>query len=454
MNDSLMFAVYLVPLGFVLFFYVRIKSRQTESAKAVMQESIESGMTEPPSLHPSIDGGRCIGSGVCVAACPEEAIGIVHGVASLVNPSVCIGHGACATACPTSAIHLVFGTEKRGMEIPLVKPDFQTNIQGLYIAGELGGMGLIRKAAEQGNQAMVSISARPKAQSGGQRMDFDVLVIGAGPAGMGASLTAQERGLRYATLEQESTLGGSVLHYPRRKIAMTAPMTLPLVGKVRFTEVSKETLLEFWEGVVTKHKLNVKFNERMTEINKIEGGFEVVTTKARYRTSAVLLAIGRRGTPRKLGVDGEDLSKVVYRLLEPDQYRNQHVLVVGGGDSAVEAALALAEVEGTTVTISYRGEAFSRIKTKNRAKLQVAVADQSLDMLLESQVKALTAKGVSLKKVDGIVEIANDATIVCAGGEVPTKLLRELGVTVESHFGAVKRRPEVMATKPARSARV
>lgn len=434
MKEYFSYLIYLVPLSLILWWYSRNRSLETAESVAVREEAIASGLTEPPSLHPVIDNVLCIGSGGCAKVCPEEAIGIVNGKAELVNPTVCIGHGACAEACPMSAIRLVFGTEKRGVEIPVVHADFQTNVPGLFIAGELGGMGLIRKAAEQGNQAIGSIIRRLKsAKPAGH--DWDVVIIGAGPAGLGASLAASAAQLRYVTLEQETTLGGSVLHYPRAKIAMTAPLNLPLVGKVKFTEVSKEKLLEFWNGVVASHKLNVRFGERMTGIKAIQDGFEVVAGAARYRTATVLLAIGRRGTPRKLGVEGEDLPKVVYRLLEPEQYHGQNVLVVGGGDSAVEAALALAEVPACKVTLSYRGEAFGRIKTKNRVRLDDAVAKRTLTLMLSSQVKRLSAEGAVIAAPGGESTITNDATLVCAGGELPTKLLQAIGVTVESHYG-------------------
>lgn len=438
MNDTLLYAIYFVPLALIVWWYQRGRSKASVASQAVLDDSIASGLTEPPSLHPVIDSAHCCGSAACVSACPEQALGIVNGKAQLINPTVCIGHGACEKACPVSAIKLVFGTEKRGMEIPVVNADFQSNVPGLYIAGELGGMGLIRKAADQGARAVASIQSRLRSNPN-SGFDYDLVIVGAGPAGLGASLAATAAKLRYITLEQETTLGGSVLHYPRAKIAMTAPVVLPLVGKVKFTEVSKETLLEFWNRVVAAHKLPVSFGDRMTGMKAVEGGFEIQTERSRYRAATVLLAIGRRGTPRKLGVDGEDLPKVVYRLLEPEQYRGQHVLVVGGGDSAVEAGLALAEVPNVKVTLSYRGEAFTRIKTKNRARLAEAMAKRSITVALSSRIKQLTRDGVVIVSGEQETAFPNDAAIVCAGGELPTKLLQAIGVTVESHYGLARR---------------
>ena len=265
---------------------------------------------------------------------PEHALGLVRGKAVMVQPDHCIGHGACETACPVEAISLVFGTEKRGIDIPQLKPTFETNVPGIFIAGELGGMGLIRKGVDQGQRAIQTI-AKKKSKSG----ELDVVIVGSGPAGISASLAAKEAGLRFVTIEQEDGLGGTVYHFPRRKLAMTAPMQLPIIGKFNRYEISKEELLEFWNGVIKQTGLKINFMERMDSLQKTGSGFIVKTPKAEYKTANVLLAIGRRGTPRKLGVPGEEQSKVVYRLIDAEQYRGQHVLVVGGGAAGMQAAL-------------------------------------------------------------------------------------------------------------------
>jgi thioredoxin reductase/NAD-dependent dihydropyrimidine dehydrogenase PreA subunit len=425
-----LYLLYVFPFLLILWIYVRRQRRSESEHLAIWQEASQAGLTEPPSLHPVIDLATCCGSASCVRACPEQALGIIDGKAQLINPAACIGHGACEAACPVRAITLVFGTERRGMDIPLVKPNFETNVAGLYIAGELGGMGLIRKAAEQGKQAVASI-AESKAREG----LLDVLIVGAGPAGLAAGLGAVERHMRYAIIEQESGLGGTIFHYPRNKIAMTAPMKLPIVGKVRFGEVSKEALLEFWEGVVSRSGLQIRFGERVDTVEKKDGAFEVKTTAGTYRSRAVLLAIGRRGSPRKLGVPGEDLSKVVYRLVDPAQYRGQSVLVVGGGDSALEAALACAEQPGTTVALSYRGEAFSRVKAANRSRLDAAAKSGRVRVMLSSNVRGIDAGNVSLEYEGRIENVANDAVIVNAGGVLPTEFLRALGVQILTKHG-------------------
>ena len=324
--DTSLLAWYLAPAAALVLVYV-VRRKRTEAAHArELAGSIAAGLTEPPSLHPTVDPLRCIGSGGCVRACPEKALGLVAGRATLVSPAACIGHGACEAACPVQAITLVFGSERRGVDIPRVDPHFETNVRGVFIAGELGGMGLIRKASEQGRQAIRTIASRPRSAAA-----LDVMIVGAGPAGIAAGLAAIDAKLRYRVIEQEPDLGGSVLHYPRHKIAMTQPVELPIVGTMRFTEVTKEALLAFWRRIVGGTGLVVHFSERFEKLERSADGFRVVTDRGAYPAGHVVLAIGRRGTPRQLGVEGESLPKVVYRMIDAEQYDGQRVLVVGGG---------------------------------------------------------------------------------------------------------------------------
>jgi thioredoxin reductase len=291
-------------------------------------------------------------------------------------------------------------------------------------------MGLIRKAAEQGRQAMEVIRGRA-----GDGFEHDVVIVGGGPAGLSAGLTAIQHRLRYKIVEQEESLGGAVFHYPRHKVAMTAPVTLALVGKVNFREVSKEELLDFWNGVVKKTGLRIDFRERLEGIDVDGAGFAVRTDRGRHRTRSVLLAMGRRGTPRRLEVPGEHMSKVVYRLIDAAQYRGRAVLVVGGGDSALEAAIALAGEDGTEVTLSYRSEAFSRVKKPNRDRLDALQRRGRVRVMLGSQVESIGEHDVRLICGDAHETLRNDAVIVCAGGLLPTPLLQSIGIRFDTKFG-------------------
>jgi thioredoxin reductase/NAD-dependent dihydropyrimidine dehydrogenase PreA subunit len=424
--------LYVFVIGLVMVLYIKRHRRIHSSHIAALNESLESGLAEPPSLHPVADPTRCMGSGACVKACPENALGVVNGKAVLINAAHCIGHGACLAACPVEAIKLVFGTEKRGIDIPNISPGFETNVPGIYIAGELGGMGLIRKAAEQGRQAMESIR-KNKLGSGA---DFDVLIVGCGPAGISAGLSALEHNLRYKIVEQEDSLGGSVYHYPRQKIAMTSPIDLALIGKVKFTEVQKEKLLEFWLDVVRKTGLKISFSERMESIEKVGDAFVVRTNKSSYTARTVLLSMGRRGTPRKLDVPGEELPKVMYRLSDPAQFQGQAVLVVGGGDSALEAAIALSEQQDTVVMLSYRSAAFSRVKQKNRLRLEQQQKAGRIQVKLNSSVQNILEQEVDIHCEGSSERHRNDAIIVCAGGLLPTPLLQKIGIRFDTKFGS------------------
>jgi len=370
---------------------------------------------------------------LCQRLSGKQCAGVIDHKAHLINPTHCIGHGACKTACPFDAITLVFGTEKRGMDIPTVKPNFETNMEGIFIAGELGGMGLIRNAVEQGRQALENICKHPGIGKADGDV-LDVLIVGAGPAGFAASLGAMEHGLKSVTIEQE-TLGGTVSHFPRGKLVMTAPVNLPVAGKMHFTETTKEALLAFWENVEKKTGLKIHYQERLEDIADDNGLYRVTTSRNSYRTRTLLLAIGRRGTPRKLGVQGEAASKVIYRLIDAEQYAGQRVLVVGGGDSALEAATSIAEQPGTTVTLSYRSEAFSRAKEKNREKVQTAEQDGRLQVLYKSNVTGISEQHVTLEQEGNIITLDNDAVLVSAGGVLPTPFLKKIGIEVETKHG-------------------
>jgi len=430
--------LYALPLMLLCYRHIwRRRVRETQDAE-ILQEAIQAGLTEPVSLHPEVRADKCVGAGCCVKACPEGALGFIDGKAQLVNPSICIGHGACQAACPTGAIDLVFGTERRGVDIPLVKPNFETNVAGIFIAGELGGMGLIRKASEQGVQSMEAIAERSQrmAQTGKASADLDVVIVGAGPAGLAAGLAATHKGLSYRMIEQEPSLGGAIFHYPRNKIAMTAPVNLPIVGKMHMTEVSKEALLAFWFKVVKQARLSIDFGHRMLQVDRqTDGSFVVQTSQGNLHAKSVLLAIGRRGTPRQLGVAGEEQSKVVYRLVDPEQYRGQRVLVVGGGDSAVEAACSLAELPQTTVHLSYRGEAFNRVKTKNRERLNRLTESGRLTVWLQSNVQVIQKTAVLVEQLGTVHDIPNDAVVLCTGGVLPIPLLQEMGIQFETKRG-------------------
>jgi len=436
MSDNLLsLGFYLITallLAGIPLWYLRGVIRRKARTREEYERSQRLGLSEPVTLHPIIDPNRCIGTEACVSACPEgEILGVIDGRATLVSPNRCIGHGACASACPVQAITLVFGTEKRGVDIPELKPNFETSIEGIYIAGELGGMGLIRNAVTQGWEAMEYIR---DSLDGSDGHIFDIAIVGAGPAGLSASLKALESGLSYLCLEQED-IGGTILTYPRRKLIMTQPMEIPLYGQVKVREMLKEELLDLWNEIISRTGLSVKTEEKVESISGQAGEFSIRSTKGEYQARRILLTIGRRGTPRKLGVEGEKSSKVAYRLIEPEQYRNARVLVVGGGDSAVEAALAISEHSIGGVTLSCRGESLSRPKDANRERFEAALAEGRIRALLGSEVTEIREKEVLLDVKGTPVTLDNDYVLILIGGALPTDFLQKIGIQVRTKYG-------------------
>jgi len=417
--------------------YIWRQKRRTRKVESKITEAKEFGLHEPVTIHPIVDKSKCIGSGACIRACPEkEILGLVHGKAEAVYKSRCIGHGACARACPVGAIELVFGTEKRGVDIPDVDPRFETNMKRIFIAGELGGMGLIKNAMMQGQEAVLYIAADLKKAKFPKVNDmYDLIIVGSGPSGVAATLMAQSENLNSITLDQERRFGGAILSYPRAKIVMTSPVKIPLYGKLKKRVLSKEELLEVLDNVAKKTALNVHTDEKVKAVEINGDWFLIKTSKRELKSRFLLLCIGRRGTPRKLGVPGEKLPKVMYRLLEPEKFANEKLLVVGGGDSAVEAAVALARQAGTKVTISYRKAAFSRIKQGNREKLDEMEKNGKLTLMMESNVKEIKTESVVISAGEETREIPNDSMFIFAGGELPNAFLKNLGVNIVTKFG-------------------
>ncbi|WP_435413765.1 NAD(P)-binding domain-containing protein [Psychroserpens mesophilus] len=415
---------------------MRKKKVKSEIIEKKVKVAKEEGMFEPVSLYPHIDLNVCIGSAACVADCPEKDIlGIVDGVATVINTANCVGHGACFHACPVEAITLRIGTETRGVDLPHVNQNFETNTKGIYIAGELGGMGLIKNSVEQGQQVVESIV---KSKKPNKNNVIDVAIIGAGPAGISATLAAKKHGLSSVTLEQDS-LGGTVYTFPRAKLVMTSPMDLPLYGKVKLYDTSKDELLQLWKKVIDEHDLEIKEKTKVEQIVPLENNtFRIITnTNEEYICNNVLLSIGRRGSPRKLNVPGEESEKVAYRLLEPERIIDKKVLVVGGGDSAIETALLVKDTNKTI--LSYRKENFSRLKPKNKEKINAAIEDKSISVIFNSNVVSINKDHVLLKinEQDEVKQIENDLVYIFAGGELPTSFLQKAGVEITKRFGYI-----------------
>jgi thioredoxin reductase/NAD-dependent dihydropyrimidine dehydrogenase PreA subunit len=431
-------------VGTAAFFYwlwERAEHAREQVVVRVAEDTAAMGDVVPPSLNPQVNLDACMGSGACVSACPEKVvIGLVGGHAKLVNPLGCVGHGECEAACPVSAITLVYGTKTRGVELPRINRYFETNRKGVYVIGELGGMGLIRNAINQGRQAaqhVIAGNGEPDAPlRRGQGDALDAIVVGAGPAGISATLALMEAGLAVQLLEAER-FGGTIMHYPRAKVVMTGTLEIPLYGSVKRSTMTKEQLVELWEQIRERAQPPVRTGELVEKLSQAaDGMWSVQSSQGTYRAANVLLALGVRGSPMKLGVPGEELPKVAYRLLEPREFAGKHVLVVGGGNSAVETALSLLD-EGScrSVSLSYRKTQFARCRGQNRTRIEAAIADGAVRALLPSELQEIGARDVVLRGAQGEQRLDNDAVIVQIGGTPPSQLLKSFGIDVVTKFG-------------------
>ncbi len=432
MDSDLTYLLLAAVLAVSLYLHIR-RTRQKEAGALAAAEKGKMYSQGPRAQHPHIDISKCIGCGACVEVCPEgDVLGVIAGKAAIINGHKCVGHSLCAEACPVEAITIVMADPSIGADMPRLTPEFETTVKNMFIIGELGGLALIKNAVNQGRDCIDIIAKRIVAGRVARKTAgaVDVCIVGAGPGGISASLRALEKGMSHVTLEQDE-FGGTIAKFPRQKLVLTSPVEFPMYGKFKKLEISKEELLEFWGRLSKRADLEVRTHEKVDGVVKGEDGlFTIQTAKGAYRSRAVVLALGRRGTPRKLGVKGEELAKVMYGLIEAEAYTDARILVVGGGDSAIEAAMGLAHQKGNQVTLSYRGEAFSRIKERNAKRLEECIRKRMLKVIFASHAVEIRPRSALLDVQGKVQEIPNDYVWVFAGGTPPNEFLHKVGVAV------------------------
>jgi thioredoxin reductase (NADPH) len=430
MDSLVSFIVAALVIVFFVRHYLKDQKKREEKAKAAAEKG-KLYSHGPQAQHPHINATDCIGCAACTMVCPEgDVLAMLGGKAVIVNGHKCIGHSLCAEVCPVGAITMVMASPSMGGDMAYLTPEHETSIKNLFIVGELGGLALIKNAINQGRDCIDNITKRVAALGTRRSVPgvYDVLIVGAGPAGISASLRAIEKKLNYLTVD-EGEIGGTVAKYPRQKLVMTSPVEFPMYGKFKKTELSKEELIAFWQKVLQRADFKCRKGEKVEDIKKGDDGiFTVVTTKSEYRSHAVILGLGKSGSPRKLGVKGEELPKVMYRLIEADHYINKKILVVGGGDSAIEAAMGLGHQVGNQVTLSYRKEAFSRIKERNAQRIEESIRKGKVKVIFNSTPVEFKVNSVILEVGGKTQELPNDFVWIFAGGEPPTAFLKKIGV--------------------------
>jgi thioredoxin reductase len=491
----------------------RVANEMREAASPAVKEPGERKSTQPildpqglPYPHPIINVATCIGCHACVDACPHDVLAIINGKAALVAVEQCMEDTSCQVECPTVPKScIVVNSAKKIPERKVPKRDgrFVTNVPGIYLIGDVSGVPLIKNAINEGGAVIDYIVEDIKQMGRNGKADYDVAIVGIGPAGLSAAALAAQRGLKYVAIEQDQIAATIQQTYQAGKYIYYNPVDQPVKGGIKLDGAGaiKEQMLGSWMMTVKSNGVVINEFESCKDVKRDGDVFIVVTdqdkTKERveYRARRVVLAIGNRGTPMRLNVPGEDIKMIVtptgmvlpqfcnkcgekragdytfcqrcgfkyipkqakpyedehvkYKLSDPNKFSGKHIVVVGAGNSAIEAAIDLAarrSEEGTelvgwrdnAVSLVIRSNFKSDLKLGNKMMIYDCMDAGRVRAFFGQTVKEITATEVILmnarerdpKKAKETARIKNDYVFALIGGEKPTKFLESIGIKI------------------------